>query len=405
MSPAPFSRFDPMQRRLAIVIHSLDGGGAERTAARMASHWAETGHLVTLITLDSADSDRYRILPEVKRQALDLMSHSSNPVSAIRNNFRRITALRRAIVAADPQHAIALTDKTNVLTLAACRRLDVPVIVAERTDPRYHQIGRVWSFLRRRLYPQAAALVVQTAAVRDGLRSMMLGRPIYVIPNMVVQDDSQASPGPGLPEVPRETSTEKNVHPFSIPDRKRVLGIGRLMHEKGFDLLIQAFAHTAQRRPQWDLVICGEGAERPRLQQLAEQLGLAQRIFLPGWIDKPNDAFKSADLFVLPSRYEGFPNALLEAMAAGLPVISSDCPSGPYEIVRDGYNGLLVRSESSEWLAAAMDRLMRDADARRLLAEKAPEVLQRFSPERYYARWEAVLDGRPEDDPVFGDVS
>ncbi len=181
--------------------------------------------------------------------------------------------------------------------------------------------------------------------------------------------------------------------------------MGRLTREKGFDLLVRAFAETAQRRPKWDLVIYGEGPERGLLEKFAADAGLAKRVFLPGWTDDPSEAYKSADLFVLPSRYEGFPNALLEAMAAGLPVISFDCPSGPYEIIRDGYDGLLVRAGSAEWLAAAMDRLMRDGNARSLLAEKAPEALERFSSERYYARWEAVLDNRAEDDPVFGEAS
>ena len=394
-----------MQRRLAIVIHSLDGGGAERTAARMANHWAEAGYEVTLITLDSDDCDRYRLVPAVARKALDVMGHSSNPLAALRNNFRRISVLRRTIAAAAPQQVVSLTDKTNVLTLAACRNLDVPVIVAERTDPRYHQIGRVWSYLRQRLYPRAAALVVQTGAVRDSLRPMMAGRPIYVVPNLVDAEGLEGGDEGHLPVQPEEDSARTGPAPLPAPDRRRVVGLGRLTREKGFDLLVRAFAETAQRRPRWDLVIYGEGADRGELKRLAERLEVAERVFLPGWTDDPSAALKSADLFVLPSRYEGFPNSLLEAMAVGLPVISFDCPSGPYEIIRDGYDGLLVRAESVEWLAAAMDRLMRDEQARGLLAEKAPEVLKRFSSEQYYPRWEAALDIRPEDDPVFDNVS
>lgn len=398
-----------MQRRLAIVIHSLDGGGAEWTAARMANHWAEAGHSVTLITLDSADSDRYCLSPKVERRALEVMGHSSNPLAAIRNNFRRIRVLRRAVADADPDHVISLTDKTNVLTLIACRKLDVPVIVAERIDPRYHSIGRVWSYLRERVYPWAAAVVVQTEGIRDAVRPLAPGRPVYVIPNVV----EKPAPKKGtslISEEGPEGALQKSVmspylEAFSAPERRRVLGMGRLARQKGFDLLIRSFAQTADRRPKWDLVIVGEGPERSALEQLVEQLGVVERVFLPGWIEAPDEALKSADLFVLSSRYEGFPNALLEAMAAGLPVISFDCPSGPYEIIRDGYDGLLVRNESVEWLAAAMDRLMRDGPARRLLGEKGPEVLSRFGPERYYARWEAVLDMRPEDDPTFADVS
>ena len=390
-----------MQRRLAIVIHSLDGGGAERTAARMANHWADGGYEVTLITLDSAESDRYRLVPAVRREALGVMGHSSNALSAILNNWGRIRALRRAIVAVDPDRVVSLTDKTNVLVLAACRKLRVPVIVAERTDPRYQQIGRVWSYLRERLYPRATALVVQTEGVREAIRPMMAGRPVYVVPNVVEKEEG----GSELPVRPMSDTASGHSGLFSDADRKWVVGLGRLTHEKGFDLLVRAFAQTASRRPRWDLVIFGEGPERGALEELVEELGLAERVFLPGWTDDVGAVLKRAGMFVLPSRYEGFPNALLEAMAAGLPVISFDCPSGPYEILRDGYDGLLVRAGSVEWLAAAMDRLMRDGQARNLLASKAPEVLERFSAERYYGRWEAVLDIRPEDDPVFGNVS
>lgn len=398
-----------MQRRLAIVIHSLDGGGAEWTAARMASHWAEAGHSVTLITLDSAGADRYCLSAKVERRALDVMGLSSNPLAAIRNNFRRIRALHRAIADVKPDHVISLTDKTNVLTLAACRKLAVPVIVAERIDPRYHSIGRVWSYLRERFYPQAAAVVVQTEGIREAVRPLAPSRPVYVIPNVVEKPGPKKGTSLISQEGPEGVSQKSVMSPFSgtfwVPERRRVLGMGRLAGQKGFDLLIRAFAQTADRRPKWDLVIMGEGPERSALEQLVEQLGLVDRVFLPGWIENPDEALESADLFVLSSRYEGFPNALLEAMAAGLPVISFDCPSGPYEIIRDGYDGLLVRNGSVEWLAAAMDRLMRDETARRLLGEKGPEVLWRFSPERYYACWEAVLDMRPEDDPIFADVS
>ena len=390
-----------MRRRLAIVIHSLDGGGAERTAARMANHWAEVGYEVTLITLDSEESDRYRLVPAVRREALDVMGHSSNTFAALWNNFRRISTLRRALVAAGPDRVVSLTDKTNVLTLAACQKVNVPVIVAERTDPRCQEIGRVWSYLRERLYPHAAALVVQTDAVREAIRPMMAGRPVYVVPNLVEAEEERDD----LPVRALGDSASVGSALFSDLDRKRVLGLGRLTHEKGFDLLIQAFEQTAERRSRWDLVIFGEGPERSALEELVTQLGLNERVSLPGWTDDVSGVLKRADMFVLPSRYEGFPNALLEAMAAGVPVISFDCPSGPYEIVRDGYDGLLVRAGSVEWLAAAMDRLMRDGEARSLLASKAPEVLERFSTERYYARWEAVLDIRPEDDPLFDHVS
>jgi glycosyltransferase involved in cell wall biosynthesis len=367
------------ERRLAIVIHSLAGGGAERTASLMANHWAEAGDQVTLVTLDSAKNDRYVLAPAVRRESLGLMGNSKNFLAAAWNNLRRVRALRRAIVRAASEHVISLTDNMNVLTLLACARLSLRPIVAVRADPRHHQIGRAWSRLRRRLYPKSRAIVVQTAGVRDVVRKFAGSAPIHVIPNAVKK-----------PDRPRAEPSGK------VKSGGRIVAAGRLAPEKGMDLLIEAFATIAARHPDWSLRILGEGAGRADLEDRVFRRGLSDRIELPGWTPEPSAEMFAADLFVLPSRYEGFPNALLEAMACGLPAISFDCQSGPSEIIRHEVDGLLVPAEDVTALGQAMDRLMGDVDQRRRLAQRAVEVASRFSEDLFFRRWEALLEAGRE---------
>jgi GalNAc-alpha-(1->4)-GalNAc-alpha-(1->3)-diNAcBac-PP-undecaprenol alpha-1,4-N-acetyl-D-galactosaminyltransferase len=156
-------------------------------------------------------------------------------------------------------------------------------------------------------------------------------------------------------------------------------------------LLIAAFANVAPAFPDWRLVIAGDGVERPALEALVADLGLSDRVSLPGVVDATAH-LADADLFVLSSRYEGFPNVLMEAMAAGLPVIAFDCQSGPSEVIRDGVDGLLVPPGDATALAVRMGQLMDDPDTRQRLGAAAPDVVHRFGIERVMGMWEDLVD-------------
>jgi len=168
--------------------------------------------------------------------------------------------------------------------------------------------------------------------------------------------------------------------------------MGRLVPQKGFDLLLEAFSRIADRYPEWSVKVLGKGPLQGQLEAQAESLGLKSRVTFAGVVSDPFPILRAADLFVFSSRFEGFGNALAEAMACGLPVISFDCPSGPADIIRDGMDGILVLAENVAGLAGAMDRLMGNAAERERLARRAPEVLARFSLESVLALWEQVFD-------------
>lgn len=367
--------------RVSIVIHALNGGGSERKTAVLASQLATASRQVTLITLDSAATDAYPIDRAVRRIALDLMRESHNLLQAAWNTWQRVRYLRRAIRESQPDCVISVTEKMNILTLLACYWPAVDVVIHETTNIRRHRIGRIWSWLRRRLYPGCAALVVQTERARVHARLLVADRPVYVIAN------------------PVETPDRAFIKDFSKEtDNPCIVGMGRLVPEKGFDVLIRAFAQVHAKHPQWKLRILGEGPEQTALEDLSRVLDLEQWTEFVGWVDRPAADLGKADLFVLSSRYEGMPLALLEAMACGLPVISCDCETGPAEIIRDGVDGRLVAPEDVIGLAEAMDDLMQNADARECLGAAARQAMKRFRVGRFLRQWEAVLAGATEDE-------
>lgn len=360
--------------RIALAIPTLNGGGAERVMSTMANHWAAHGHEVHLVTHDKTENDFYPLAGEVIRHGFDISKPPRHIGDTIRHNVQRISLPRSVMERIHPDVAISFTVRMNIQNLIALTGTGIPIIVSERNNPLAQRQPFPWELLRRHLYPRSSALVVQTDAARAWASAFMPPHKIHVIPNPV-SIPGTASPGarPGH------------------PDRPVVCSIGRLIPSKGFDLLIRSFHAASRDNPEWTLQILGEGEDRRRLENIARELDIQDRVLIPGRVKNPFDYLSRSTLFVLPSRHEGFPNALIEAMTLGLPVISTDCPFGPSEIIRHGVDGILVPNGDMERLSHEMRFLMENAGSRENLGQKARESSRRFHLDVIMHQWESLV--------------
>lgn len=363
------------RRRVALVIASLGWGGAQKVIVEIANHWAARGWAVTLISVGGDRAPPY--FPRDPRLDVIFLGYtnaSSHALEGARFNLRRILALRRTIRQSRAEAVVSFLSATNARTLLATAGLGLRVIVSERGDPRRASLSRTWRLMRSLAYPFAYRLVAQTEQALACFGPLVRRKGV-VIPNPVV-----------IP--PRPVA---GAH-------KTVVAVGHLAPVKGFDLLVEAFARCAPAHPEWRLVIWGEGDQRTRLEELSARLGVGERVAMPGRSARPGIWVQDAGIFVLSSRHEGFPNVLLEAMAAGLPVVATDCPVGGARTLLDnGTSGRLVPSEDIAALAAALDGLMANPAERRRLGEAARRSVARYAHHDVMAQWTRLVeeDARP----------
>lgn len=364
--------------RVLLFIHSLHGGGAERVAADLSAHWAGMGREVMVVTQASADGDVYTLHPKVRREVLHTAGEGGG-LRGIWSNVQRVRALRRVIKAFRPDIVLGMMTTASVLSVLASTGLACRVIATEHTHPPSQTLSGFWRRLRRLTYPRAARVVALTRGTALWIEQHVPGSRLAVIPNPVHWP---------LPK------GEPVLAPASNDGRRRLLAVGRLHADKGFDLLLQAYARLAPSHPDWDLVILGEGGERRALQAQVREAGLQDRVSLPGRAGNVGDWYQSADLYVLTSRFEGLSNTLLESMASGLAAVAFDCDTGPREIVREGVDGVLVRPNGDvDALCRELGAVMGDEAARLRMAEAATAVRERFSAERVLGLWEELFDG------------
>ena len=364
---------------ILFLVSSMHAGGAERVAATLSRGWVQHGHRVTLVpTYTGKGKLFYELDPQVRLEWLAdrLGSAARTPLAPL----VKLWKLRSLVKEQRPDVIVSFLTNVNVMAILATRGLDVPLIVCERTNPAFSSSATpVLQRLRRVLYPHASMVTVQAEASVEAMKKQVSGiQRLAVVPNPLPAD----LPAPQSLQAPHEST---NV-------RRRLVAMGRFVPSKRFAELISLFERLAPRFPEWELYIWGDGPLREQLQQQVAQKGLSERVKLPGRTSQPWAELLAADLFVLSSEVEGFPNALVEAMALGLPSVSVDCPSGPREITRDGQDARLVPLYDDAALELALGELMSDAHERmRLGAQGAQNVRARYGLEQVIAHWNVLF--------------
>lgn len=366
-------------KHILFLVSSMQGGGAERIAALLCNQWVKQGYSVTLMPTFSGRGEC--VYPLDERVKLDFLADRVGIQSrSVINKINRLLVLRRTLRKIDPDLIVSFMPPVNIAAILVTQGLKIPVIVSERIYPPSMPLGLSMSLMRKLTYSRARAVILQT---KESLE--WLSRTIPTAQGMVIANPISWPLAIGKPLIEPEVmlSTEKNI----------LLAVGRLDRQKGFDLLLKAFSQITNQFPDWQLVILGEGCQRTELEHQLEQLGLKDSVYLPGRVGNLTDWYERADLYVMSSRFEGFPNTLLEAMAHGLPAVSFDCKTGPRDIIRDEIDGVLVSPDSgANGLAEALAGLMNDPDKRMIMGKHAVDVRDRFSMARVAALWNELLE-------------
>jgi len=363
--------------KLLIFIYSLSSGGAERVTSNLANHWAEKGWDIVIVTMTGVEKDFYPLHHNIKRISLNMDAKSAGLIDAVKYNYQGIKALRRALKQQQPDIALSMMTTANVLLALAATGLQLPVLGSERIHPPMFPLGRVWELLRRVSYGRLSAVVAQTSESATWLKNHTHASNVVVIPN-AVNYPVRLAPPLITPEL-------------SFQQRFNLIAVGRLVSQKGFERLICAFSDLAPRFPDWQLTILGEGDCRFDLEALILALNLEKRVSLPGVVGNVGEWYESADLFVMTSLFEGFPNTLTEAMAYGLSVVGVDCDTGPRDIIRHKVDGLLVPQNDPAALVEALATLMDKKALREQYAARAIEIRERLSMEKVAGMWEELF--------------
>lgn len=352
-----------MQNKVLFVNLRLTGGGSEKVMAILASYYAEHGIDTGMLLL----KDEERVYP-ISDKVKITECYCPRNGNRLLWHFKRISSIRKAIRESGADTVISFMWDVNMNVVLACMGLGKKVIISERADPHNSTRFKAHNFAIKWILPWADKIVFQTPMAKETYtrRSRKKG---VIIPNPIV-------------------IKEDNVDENNAPCKKEIISAGRLMEQKNFEMLIQAFAIFSKEHPDYKLTIYGDGPLRGKLEDQITGLGLEDKVSLPGFVSDLNDRMKQVKIYASSSDYEGISNAMLEALAAGLPSVCTDCPVGGAAMaIEDHVSGILVKVGDAEGMAKAFAEIADDEKFAGELSEKAREKMREFRIDNVARRW------------------
>ena len=367
-----------MKKKLLFLVSSMEGGGAERVAAMLCNHWSKSGFDVTLMATYSKRGICKHVLDD-DVNLIFLADIVNSRTDSMYMKVRRTFYLRKYMIDEQPDIIVSFLTNVNIGAIIASFGLGIPVFSSERTYPPFNNWPILYNILRRIFYPYATSIIMQTQDGLDWLNKTISSATGAIIENPVTY------PLP-IPEIRSDNQ---------ITSQKIILCVARLSAEKNIDMIIRVFSELAHQYSDWDLVILGEGTERKKIEHAIGLTKLESRIHLVGRTNDPDFWYQQASLFIMYSKFEGFPNALVEAMSYGLPVISSNCKTGPQDIVNHLENGLLVElSNNREPLKEAMKYMIDNQQEARQMGERAIAVRELYKIEKVSLKWSDLFESK-----------
>jgi len=374
-----------------IVCLDLGDGGAQRVVSTLANCWSQEGRKVCVVTLTDKE-EPYQLHPSIQRIRIrnftsqkDLRRSWGWIAAKLKHGkiieyagiykflFHQVKGLRRVVKQIDSHTVLAFAVFANIITILACLGTGKRVIISERNDPARQHLRHPWGRLRRLLYNQADVVTANSHGALLTMEAYVDKQKLAFVPNPLVRCETTAPPSTGCAVIPY------------------VLTVGRLHEQKGHDVLFKAFSRLSPEFANWRLAVVGRGELKEALQSQAADLGISERVDWYGQVRDPFFYYRAAKIFVLSSRYEGMPNALLEAMSCGLPVIVSDASPGPLELVKNSETGLVVSADDPAPLARALELLAGDDVLRQRLGEAARKCVSDYDIPKALAAWEQII--------------
>ena len=338
-----------IKKKIAFIIPSLGSGGAERVLSILANYLSAY-YEITIVSIYKGEPF-FKLNPNINlKYCYSEPIVSANLINALINHIKLSRTVLKLIKTTNSDLIIGFMTTANVHTVIVSKLLKLPCIVSERTNPNYSLISKFMFKLRRFIYPKTDMLTIQTEAVKDYFREFISDEKLTIIKNPL----SQSLIDKKDPQVKKESI---------------ILSVGRLDDHKNQAMLIRAFANLNKKN--WKLFIIGDGVNMAVYKKLIKDLDLEDVVFLTGNSTNLADHYNKAKIFTLTSNFEGMPNALIEAMYFGLACISTDCPSGPSELIKHDENGYLINVNDQKMLEERLAQLIQNDSLQQRFGEKA----------------------------------